>query len=86
QEMNPNYRQRIAMTQDSHFLKDLVLHRNDPVLAERILKEERKGNVDAQYAMGLIYADGRGMPIDLVKAYAWLTVAVLQGDRDAITL
>lgn len=75
-----------AMTQDNNFLKDLVLLRNDPLLAERILQEARNGNVDAQYAMGLIYADGRGMPIDLVKAYAWLTVAVMQGDRDAITL
>ncbi len=74
------------MTLQNNFLKDLVLLRNDPQLAERILHEARTGNVDVQYAMGLICAEGRGVPIDLVKAYAWLTVAVLQGDRDAVIL
>lgn len=74
------------MSQDNDFLRGLVLLRNDPQLAERILHEARAGNVDAQYAMGLICAEGRGVPIDLAQAYAWLTAAVLQGDRDAVTL
>ena len=74
------------MSQDNDFLRGLVLLRNDPQLAVRILHEARAGNVDAQYAMGLICAEGRGVPVDLAKAYAWLTAAVLQGDRDAATL
>lgn len=74
------------MSQKNDFLKELILLRNDPELAERVLQEARRGNVDAQYAMGLIFAEGRGVPLDLVKAYAWLTVAVLRGDRDAVTL
>jgi uncharacterized protein len=74
------------MSQQNDFLKDLILLRNDPELAERVLHEARSGNVDAQYAMGMIFAEGRGVPLDLVKAFAWLTVAVLQGDRDAVTL
>jgi len=74
------------MSQDNDFLRGLVLLRNDPQLAERILHEARAGNVDAQYAMGLICAEGRGVPVDLAQAYAWLTVAILQGDRDARTL
>jgi len=72
--------------QQNDFLKELVLLRNDPELAERVLQQAHAGNVDAQYAMGLICAEGRGVPLDLVKAYAWLTLAVLQGDRDAETL
>lgn len=74
------------MSQQNDFLRDLILLRNDPQLAERVLQQARAGNVDAQYAMGLICAEGRGIPLDLVKAYAWLTLAVLQGDRDAETL
>lgn len=74
------------MPQQNDFLKELVLLRNDPELAERVLQQAHAGNVDAQYAMGLICAEGRGVPLDLVKAYAWLTLAVLQGDRDAETL
>ena len=74
------------MSQDNDFLRGLVLLRNDPQLAERVLLEARAGNVDAQYAMGLICAEGRGVPVDLPQAFAWLTVAILQGDRDARTL
>ena len=74
------------MSYDNDFLRGLVLLRNDPQLAKRVLHEARAGNVDAQYAMGLICAEGRGVPVDLAQAYAWLTVAILQGDRDAGTL
>jgi TPR repeat protein len=74
------------MSQDNDFLRGLVLLRNDPQLAARVLHEARAGNVDAQYAMGLICAEGRGVPVDLAQAFAWLTAAILQGDRDASTL
>jgi TPR repeat protein len=74
------------MLRKNDFLKHLILLRNDPELAAHVLHEARSGNVDAQYAMGMIFAEGRGVPLDLVKAFAWLTVAVLQGDRDAVTL
>jgi TPR repeat protein len=33
--------------------------------------------------MGLIYAEGRGVEIDLAQAHYWLSLAVAQGDRDA---
>ena len=74
------------MSQDNDFLRELVLLRNAPQLAERVLPKARAGNVDAQYAMGMICAEGRGVPVDLAQAFAWLTVAILQGDRDARTL
>ena len=76
----------MLMSHDNDFLRGLVLLRNDPQLAKRVLHEARAGNVDAQYAMGLICAEGRGVPLDLAQAYAWLTAAILQGDRDARTL
>jgi len=42
-----------------------------------------RGEADALYALGLIYAEGRGVPVDLAQAHYWLTLAVEQGDRDA---
>lgn len=42
-----------------------------------------QGQIDAQYGMGLIYAEGRGVEQASVEAYAWLSVAMLQGDMDA---
>jgi len=48
--------------------------------------EAMKGNPHAQYAMGLICAEGRGVTQDNSASYAWLTLAVLQGDRDAVAL
>ncbi|MCK7580270.1 MAG: hypothetical protein MZV65_34600 [Chromatiales bacterium] len=68
------------------FLRELVLLRHDLELAERVRAEAFSGNADAQYVLGLIFAEGRGVDEDPVEAYAWLSLAVLQGDRDAATL
>jgi TPR repeat protein len=68
---------------DSDFLSRLVLWRNDPGLVEEILPHARAGNSSAQYAMGLIYAEGRGVTQDTTQAYLWLTRAVNNGDEDA---
>ena len=64
-------------------LSGLNLLRNDPEMAARLIAEADRGDVDAQYAAGLIYAEGRGVEIDLVQAYFWLTRAIDQGDGDA---
>lgn len=71
---------------DSSYLKDLVLFRNDPSKVPPILEAAQRGEVDAQYAMGMVYAEGRGVPIDLAQAHYWLSRAVDQGDRDAVLL
>ena len=71
-----------AMPHRTDFLKDLMVA-NDPVLVETVRGEAMLGNPHALYALGLIYAEGRGVQRSLVDAYAWLTVAVLHGDTDA---
>jgi TPR repeat protein len=68
------------------FLSDLVLLRNDPSVVVSVRAEALKGNPHAQYAMGLIYAEGRGVSLDRAESYAWLTLAVMQGDREAEVL
>lgn len=71
---------------DKSFLKDLILLRNDPSKVGIVRAAASGGDVDAQFAMGLIYAEGRGVPIDLAQAHYWLSLAVEQGDRDAVQL
>jgi len=64
-------------------LTGLNLLRNDPEVAARLISEAEAGDMDAQYAVGLVYAEGRGVQPDLVQSYFWLTRAVQQGDADA---
>ena len=45
-------------------LSVLRLLRNDPDAAAEMLVTAERGDVDAQYAMGLIYAEGRGVTQD----------------------
>ncbi|MBK1642822.1 hypothetical protein CKO12_13265 [Chromatium okenii] len=71
---------------NSSYLKDLVLFRNDPSKVAPIRAAAESGEVDAQYAMGLICAEGRGVSIDLAQAHYWLSLAIDQGDRDAVRL
>ncbi len=68
------------------YLKDLILLRNDPSKVGLIRMAAERGEVDAQYAMGLIHAEGRGVMIDLAEAHYWLSLAIEQGDRDAVRL
>lgn len=71
---------------NNDYLKDLILLRNDPSKVPPIRTAALRGEVDAQYALGLVYAEGRGVPIDLAQAHYWLSLAVEQGDRDAVLL
>jgi len=64
-------------------LRSLALLRNDPEMAAHFLTQAEQGDVDAQYAMGLTYAEGRGVAQDEAKAFYWLSRAVEQGDTDA---
>lgn len=69
-----------------NYLKDLVLLRNDPALVERVREAAACGEVDALYALGLIYAEGRGVAVDLAQAHYWLSLAIERGDQDAVLL
>jgi len=64
-------------------LSQLSLFRNDPEGAAEVLEHALQGNMDAQFAAGLIYAEGRGVPQDRVQSFYWLSKAVGQGDADA---
>ncbi|MEY6434059.1 sel1 repeat family protein [Thioalkalicoccus limnaeus] len=68
---------------DTRYLKDLILLRNDPSKVPAVREAALCGEADAQFAMGLIYAEGRGVPEDLAQAHYWLSLAVAQGDKEA---
>lgn len=74
------------MSNTQRLLREMVLWRSDPSLAPRLRAEALRGSADAQYALGLVYAEGRGVEEDMVESWAWLTLAVMQGDADAETL
>lgn len=71
------------MTRDNSFLNDLILLRNDASKLSLIRDAAKDGDADAQYAIGLIYAEGRGTPVDLARSHYWLSMAIAQGDKDA---
>lgn len=42
-------------------------------------KEAKKGNADAQYALGILYASGKGVARDYKEAVKWYTKGAQQG-------
>ncbi len=76
----------MKMTRGAELLRQLILLRHDPDVAAALRAEAMKGDLDAQYGLGLVYAEGRGVEQDEVEAYAWLSVAMLGGDPDAEAL
>ncbi len=67
-------------------LRSLSLLCNDPEDAARLLAAAESGDLDAQYGIGLCYAEGRGVTQDETKSFVWLTLAHEQGDNDALML
>jgi len=74
------------MANSNQYLAELAQYRNDPEFARAIEENALQGDKNAQYALGLIYAEGRGVQYNPVESYAWLTAAALQGDKDALLL
>lgn len=74
------------MANTNQYLADLALYRNDPDLAKALTEYALEGDRNAQYALGLIYIEGRGIQPNPVESYAWLTAAIMQGDEDAFLL
>ena len=41
-----------------------------------------QGDAGAQYALGVMYANGRGVPQDHVRAHMWANLAAAQGQDE----
>jgi uncharacterized protein len=64
-------------------LSRVVLLRDNLEAVADVLEHALAGDVDAQFAAGMIYAEGRGVDMDRVQAFYWLTQAIEQGDEEA---
>ncbi|MFC0243331.1 hypothetical protein [Rhodopseudomonas telluris] len=53
---------------------------------ETALPIEAGENPDVLFDLGLLFASGRGAPVDLVAAHKWFNLAALKGRADAIEL
>lgn len=51
---------------------------------DKWLSNAEKGQVDAQYKVGLAFSTGQGgVPVDFVMAHKWLNLAAVRGSNDA---
>ena len=58
--------------------------RGDYVQAERLYRSlAEQGDPKAQYFLGVMYANGQGVPQDYKKAMTWIGKAAVQGDAGA---
>jgi TPR repeat protein len=51
---------------------------------ETAMPVEAGENPDTLFDLGLLFASGRGAPVDLVAAHKWFNLAALKGRTDAI--
>ena len=49
-----------------------------------VSKAAEQGNPVAQFDLGVMYANGKGVVQNYVEAYKWLTLAALRGKQDAV--
>jgi TPR repeat protein len=54
-----------------------------PTVAEWRKMAAEQGYASAQFLLGMMYAEGEGVPKDLVQAHVWLNIAGANGDKDA---
>lgn len=47
---------------------------------------EADADPDALFDLGIMYAAGRSVPVDLVAAHKWFNLAALKGRQDAVLL
>ena len=50
----------------------------------QLRQASKDGDADAQFGLGVMYANGEGVLENYVKAYAWWNLAAAQGHKDAI--
>ncbi|MBC8286952.1 MAG: sel1 repeat family protein [Nitrospinae bacterium] len=59
--------------------------KNVPQALKVLMGDAEKGIVDAQYTLGMMYANGQGVPQDYKEAVKWYKLAANRGSRQAKT-
>ena len=50
---------------------------------EATRRAAEQGDAQAQYELGVMYANGQGVPQDYISAHMWLNLAAASGHEDA---
>ena len=50
---------------------------------DAVKKAAEQGYADAQFSLGVMYANGEGVPEDDIRAYVWISLATAQGVENA---
>lgn len=53
---------------------------------ERIVVDEAPMTPDALFELGMMYASGREVPVDLIVAHKWFNIAAMKGHAEAASL
>jgi len=72
-----NRHANLVLASGNHHRRNVV----DDVGADAVLAAA--GNVKAQFRIGVMYVEGRGVPVDYSEAVGWLLQAADQGNTDA---
>lgn len=56
---------------------------NYAVMADLYRRSAEAGDAESQRNLGMMYVEGRGMPVDLVQAHSWFNLAAAAGDASA---
>ena len=56
---------------------------DDPPASRALSRQAEQGDAGAQFQMGVMYRDGRGLPEDLAQAKVWFRKAADQGNAEA---
>jgi TPR repeat protein len=62
----------------------MLMPKPKPLAAEWYRKAADQGHPVAQYYLGVMCMNGRGVPEDLIGAYLWFNLSAAQGRQDAI--
>jgi len=58
----------------------------NPIPSSGLESNAAAGNATAQFELGRVYFQGKGVPIDKAKAYEWILKSADQGNLDAMTM
>lgn len=61
-------------------------HRDWKRAADRLRQSALQGFAPAQISLGMLYLVGAGVTKNRIEAYAWISLAAEQGERDALDL
>jgi len=61
-----------------------IQRKNEAESAQKLMKAADEGDAAAQYELGLCYLDGKGVALDSLECFSWISKSAAQGNVDAL--